>query len=265
MVAASLGERARDILLTPEPAEKVELATATAEDWRHGRITEIGRVEPPDRPARPPQPELRRPGDMPKRRLGGLAGRVALLHALAHIELNAIDLAFDLICRFPYEDMPRRFYDDWVAVGGDEARHFAMLQNRLRELDASYGDLPAHDGLWQAAQDTAHDLAARLAVVPMILEARGLDVTPATVAGLRRYGDDDSADVLQQIAEEEIPHVRAGISWFEWLAHRRGREPIDYWQYLVNRHFKGVLKPPFNHVARARAGFTLDYYGEQSK
>ena len=259
-MSPSLSDAAVTVLSAPDPAEKLELSARIAADWRAGRICEVGRATPPDRPARPARPALRRPGDMPRRRIKGRAGRIALLHALAHIELNAIDLAWDVIARFTSEDLPRAFYDDWVAVAGEEARHHGLLAGRLEALGAAYGDLPAHDGLWQAAAETAHDLLARLAVVPLVLEARGLDVTPAMIAKLAEAGDDESAAVLQVIYDDEIGHVAIGRRWFEFLCARRGLEPVAAWQDLVRRHFKGALKPPFNAHGRAAAGLTADYY-----
>ena len=197
---------------------------------------------------------------MPRRRGSGRRARAALLHAIAHIEFNAIDLAFDLIARFGGDGLPRAFIDDWVAVGADEARHFRLLCARLEELGLAYGDLPAHDGLWQAAEATAHDLAARLAVVPLVLEARGLDVTPPMIERLRRAGDDDSADLLALILREEVAHVAAGQRWFTWIAAERRETPVPYWRHLVAAHYKSELKPPFNHAARAEAGFDREFY-----
>ena len=192
------------------------------------------------------------------------AGRVAMLHALAHIELNAIDLAWDLIARFTDEQMPRAFYDDWVTVAEDEARHFELLALRLADFAAAYGDLPAHDGLWQAALATAGSLDARLAVVPMVLEARGLDVTPRTIATLAGEGDDAGAALLQTIHDDEITHVAAGRRWFEHLCARQGVAPVATWRALVARYFGGRLKPPFNEESRRRAGLTPAYYGDMT-
>jgi uncharacterized ferritin-like protein (DUF455 family) len=198
---------------------------------------------------------------MPRRRAAGsAAGRIALLHALAHIELNAIDLAWDIIARFTEQSLPREFYDDWVAVAVEEAKHHALVVARLAELGARYGDLPAHDGLWEAAQATAHDLLARLAVVPLVLEARGLDVTPAMIARLDRFGDAESAAVLQVIYDDEIGHVATGLRWFARLCAERGREPVATYQQLVRRHFRGALKPPFNRSGRDAAGLAEQYY-----
>ena len=262
LAPASLSEAAVAVLTCAAPDEKLRLTRAFAAEWRAGRISGIGAVPPPDRPARPPRPELRRPADMPKRNAGGAAGRVALLHALAHIELNAIDLAWDLIARFTAENLPQTFYDDWVTVADEEARHHGLLADRLATLGAAYGDLPAHDGLWQAAAETAGDALARLAVVPLVLEARGLDVTPAMIEKLRSAGDPESAALLQIIYDDEIGHVAAGKRWFDHLCAKRGLEPVATWQALVRRHFKGRLKPPFNEAGRAAAGFAAAYYAE---
>jgi uncharacterized ferritin-like protein (DUF455 family) len=198
---------------------------------------------------------------MPKRRaFGSVAGRVALLHALAHIELNAIDLAWDIIARFSHEPLPRRFFDDWVGVAAEEGIHFELLVQRLADFGARYGDLPAHDGLWESAAATADDLLARLAVVPLVLEARGLDVTPEMAATLERVGDPESAAVLHRIYRDEIGHVAAGVRWFDELCRARGLTPEETFRELVRRYFKGELKPPFNHEARAAAGFPARYY-----
>ena len=196
---------------------------------------------------------------MPRRRGSGRKGRIALLHAIAHIELNAIDLAWDLIARFSDHGLPREFYDDWVSVAADEGRHFLLLAARMAELNASYGDLSAHDGLWQAAENTAHDFDARLAVVPMLLEARGLDVTPSMVKKLKKVGDEASAAILQLILDEEISHVAKGCRWFEWSCSRYDREPVKYWQNLVDTYFTGALNPPFNEAARQKAGMASEY------
>jgi len=256
-----LATEATAILATADAAEKAAAARRLAGAWRAGSVAFDKPGAPPVRPARPTHPELRRPGDMPKRKAGGTAEkRVALLHALAHIELNAIDLAWDLIARFGRDDLPRDFFDDWIRVGDEEARHFTMLCERLGELGSSYGALPAHDGLWQAAEETAHDLLARLAIVPLVLEARGLDVTPATLADLRRAGDEASAAALDVIYRDEIGHVAIGKRWFDFFAAKAGREPAALWQELVRRHFRGRLKPPFNKPARDQAGFSAAFY-----
>lgn len=257
----TLTAAAVDVLKTASPAEKVDRTHQAALAWRRGQLAEIGNTPAPRRPARPEHPPLLSPRDMPKRRAGGSRNaRAALLHALAHIELNAIDLAWDLIARFAREDLPRAFFDDWVAVADEEAMHHGLLSTRLSELGAAYGDFPAHDGLWEAASETAYDLLARLAVVPLVLEARGLDVTPAMIARLETAGDGRSAEILGIIYRDEIEHVAAGQRWFTWEAGRRGVDPVAAYHTLVRRHFKAALKQPFNDAARTEAGLSRAFY-----
>ena len=256
----SLAMAARHVLLTADARAKANASIAAGRAWSCGAMTSIGHFALADRPARPAAPPLVPPRGVAKRKINaGRKGRVALLHALAHIELNAIDLAWDLVARFGAE-MGHGFCDDWVAVGSDEGRHFLLLDDHLQHFDCAYGDFPAHDGLWQAATDTADDLLARLAIVPMVLEARGLDVTPATVDRLRAVGDDASADILMTIYTDEISHVAAGSRWFKHCCTAKGMEPTATWRALVAQHFNGTLKPPFNDDARAKAGFSKAMY-----
>ena len=189
-----------------------------------------------------------------------MAGRTALLHALAHIELNAIDLAWDIVARFAYAGLPREFLNDWVGVASEEAHHFSLLSARLADFGAKYGDLPAHDGLWEAAAATSGDLLARLAVVPLVLEARGLDVTPAMTKQLDRLGDVKSAAVLRLIYEQEIGHVAVGRRWFDHVCHCQAFVPEQIFRERVRKFFTGELKPPFNRAARDAAGFPARYY-----
>jgi uncharacterized ferritin-like protein (DUF455 family) len=241
---------------------KVALSRALAARWHAGAMA-IGGASPKLRPARPERPVLRPPRDMPRRRnFGAQSGRIALLHALAHIELNAVDLAWDLVARFGGPGLPRAFFDDWVGVAAEEAEHFALLSARLDALGAAYGDLPAHDGLWEAAAATAHDLVARLAVVPLVLEARGLDVTPEMILRLERAGDSDSAAILDRISDDEIGHVAVGVRWFDLVCRERGLDPESTFHDRVRRYFTGALKPPFNRGARDQAGFPAVYYEE---
>ncbi|MGB2016592.1 MAG: ferritin-like domain-containing protein [Candidatus Puniceispirillum sp.] len=254
-----------DCITTQNAVGKARNTRALVAEWRSGNITEIGVSAPPDRPGRPPLPELRPPRDVPKRRItGGVAGRVALIHAIAHIELNAIDLALDMACRYTDQSLPRDFYDDWLSVADDEARHFLMLNDRLALLDAQYGDLPAHDGLWQAAQETAHDLLGRLAIAPLVLEARGLDVTPTMINKLNDVGDHESATALGIIMHDEVGHVLIGKRWFDYVCGMHRRDPVSSWHMLVKRYFKGPLKPPFNIEAREAAHFSAAFYGPLS-
>ncbi len=256
----SVAEAARAVLLAADPRAKVKTARAATRAWRRGDIAHLFDASMPDEPARPARPELLPPSHMPKRgRAGSQRARIAMLHALAHIEFGAIDLAFDVVGRFG-AGFPRSFVDDWFSVGADEAIHFALLDRRLKALGSAYGDHPAHAGLWEAASDTAHHALARLAVVPMVLEARGLDVTPATVARFEAVGDARSAAILMRIYRDEIRHVGIGTRWFKNAAESAGLEAVPEWQRLVAAHFKGVLKPPFNGSARDEAGLSQDFY-----
>lgn len=241
---------------------KTALARETARRW-FARTLSIRSPRDPalaDRPGRPDKPELIPPKHMEKRSLHTLKGRIALLHALAHIELNAVDLALDIVARFTTERVPHSFFDGWMQVAFEEAKHFRLVRDRLRDLGADYGDLPAHDGLWQAAHDTRNDLTARLAVVPLILEARGLDVTPTLQMKMRETGDHESADILDIIYNDEKGHVAVGAKWFRFLCAREKKDPAATFRELVRTNFRGPLKPPFNDVARAEAGLTPSFY-----
>ena len=261
--AATLSGAARSIVAAANVDEKCRIAQATAKAWygrRLGRALLSRPLAMPDRPGRPDRPELRPPRDMPRRRASGARGRFALLHALAHIELNAVDMTWDLIARFAHVDMPRAFYDDWVQVGLEEAKHFGLVKQRLGELGGAYGDLPAHDGLWQAAAQTGHDLLARLAVVPLILEARGLDVTPAMIENLEAAGDTASARILEIIYRDEKRHVAFGMKWFRYLCEQERRPLEATFHRLVRDNFHGGIKPPFNEAARSEAGLNPGFY-----
>ncbi|MBV1692881.1 MAG: ferritin-like domain-containing protein [Hyphomicrobiales bacterium] len=261
--ASSLAAAARAIVAAPQTAEKVRLARSTAKAWFAGRLS-LGHLSAadamPDRPGRPERPILLPPRQMPRRTTGGEKGRIALLHSLAHIELNAVDMTWDLVGRFVREPVPTAFFDNWVQVGLEEAKHFDLLARRLEELGAAYGDHPAHDGLWQAAQATAGDLMARVAVVPLVLEARGLDVTPAMIERLKAAGDEDSAAIIEIIYRDEKRHVAFGARWFRFLCERAGLAPEPTFHDLVRRHFRGPIKPPFNDKARSEAGLTPGFY-----
>jgi len=248
------------VLETAEPRAKLMAARSLARAWRAGALAHRFDVSMPDRPARPERPALLPPSQMPKRgRAGSERSRIAMLHALAHIEFGAIDLAVDMAGRFG-AGFPPGFVGDWLGVAADEAMHFALLDRRLRALGAGYGALPAHDGLWQAAEATADDPLARLAVVPMVLEARGLDVTPATVAAFEKAGDQSSALILRRIYHDEIRHVRVGAHWFEIGCKAQGLGIVAHWQRLIRSRFRGSLKPPFNDSARLEAGLSREMY-----
>lgn len=260
---STLADAARRIVSAADPRDKVRLAKATAEAWADRRLS-LGALSTgtamPDRPARPERPQLLPPKAMPRRSAADGRGRFALLHSLAHIELNAVDMTWDLIGRFTQQAMPRAYYDDWVRVGHEEAQHFELLSARLGALGGAYGDLPAHDGLWQAAQATGENLMARLAVVPLVLEARGLDVSPAMITALVSAGDQVSADILGIIYRDEKGHVAVGAKWFRFMCELAGLPPEPTFHDLVRRHFRGPVKPPFNDRARAEAGLTPGFY-----
>jgi len=202
----------------------------------------------------PDRPTLAAPSDMPRRQLNGPENHAALIHALAHIEFNAINLALDAVQRFV--GLPQAFYGDWLRVTAEEASHFALLRNHLRSLGKDYGDYPAHAGLWEMAEKTAHDPLARMALVPRLLEARGLDVTPDIQRKLRGYGDAAGADILNIILRDEIGHVAAGDRWFRFLCAQRGLEAETAFQMLLAT--PGIPRPrrPFNETARLAAGFS---------
>tara|TARA_R100000005_G_scaffold96503_1_gene83955 strand:- start:6595 stop:7425 length:831 start_codon:yes stop_codon:yes gene_type:complete len=256
-----LASLALAVLMEPDAEGKADLSREGAALWRasNGAMA-VGNARPPDRPARPDKPELLPPADMPRRRGRSEAARAALLHAVQHIELNAIDLAWDMVARFTDADLPRAFYDDWVRVGEEEATHFSLLAARMADFGYAYGDFPAHDGLWEAAMTTRDSLPARLAVVPMVLEARGLDVTPAMIDRFAKIGDETSARILNRILMDEITHVATGSRWFHYICARETIDPRMSWQELVEKNFKGLLKPPFNRTAREEAGLPEDYY-----
>lgn len=257
----TVAQAIREALLTPDPRAKCFAARDVARRWRLGKLDWCFDVTMPDRPAWPDQPELLAPNRMPRRGKGGSErGRIALWHALAHIEFVAIDLALDMAGRFGGQ-MDRSFVDDFLSVAADEAMHFALLDRKLRALGSHYGALPAHAGLWEAAEDTSADVAARLAIVPMVLEARGLDVTPSTLVRVRSQGDENGAKILERILDDEIRHVAIGTKHFITLAEARDESPEKAWQNLVEQHFRGALKAPFNDSARLAAGLSRDFYG----
>ncbi|MFN7003096.1 MAG: ferritin-like domain-containing protein [Roseinatronobacter sp.] len=263
-MSPSLRERAVDVLTTADGRAKTALSRQHAAEWfasrKAGAPLPLGQASPPDFPARPERPELLDPRDVPKRKPGSPAGRIALLHAIAHIELNAVDLHWDMIARFPDTEMPLGFYDDWVKAADEESKHFNLICDCLEAQGSHYGALPAHAGMWRAAEDTAHDILGRLAVVPMVLEARGLDVTPGMIEIFRRAKDDQAIAALDVIYAEEVGHVAYGSKWFNYLCGRNGLDPQPVFLDLVRRYFHSPLRPPFNEEKRAQAGLPPDFY-----
>ena len=261
----SLAERAARVLTTADGREKTALSRRHAAEWfayRQGSGPEIaiGTAAPPMHPARPDRPELLNPRDVPKRKPGSEAGRIALLHAVAHIELNAVDLHWDIIARFSHVPMPLGFFDDWVKAADEESKHFNLMCDCLEALGSHYGALPAHAGMWRAAEDTAEDLMGRLAVVPMVLEARGLDVTPGMIDVFRKAQLPQAVEALEVIYAEEVSHVAYGSKWFNFLCGRGNLDPKEAFHALVRKYFRGALKPPFNEEKRAEAGLPPDFY-----
>ena len=260
----TLSEMAVDVLTTADGRTKAAKTHDYARTWLASRDAgapiAIGRSTPPDRPSRPERPQLLAPRDVPKRKVGTPAGRTALIHAIAHIELNAVDLHWDIIARFADIPMPLGYYDDWVRAARDEAKHFGLLCDWLEAHDSFYGDLPAHEGMWRAAEDTAGDFMGRLAVVPMVLEARGLDVTPDMIALFRQAKDDQAVGALEVIYAEEVAHVAYGSKWFHFLCGRHELDPIEQFHTLVRTYFPSTLRPPFNEEKRAEAGLPPDFY-----
>ncbi len=205
-------------------------------------------------PGRPAKPELVSPRQLAQRGLGTPQGRAAFIHAIAHIEFNAINLAWDAVYRF--RGMPTQFYRDWIFVAADETRHFSMLNARLQSLGHAYGDFDAHNGLWEMAVATQHSCLERMALVPRVLEARGLDVTPGMIERLQSAGDKQTADVLRVILREEVAHVAIGSHWFAWCCEREGVDPAATFTRLIGQYARGALRGPFNRTARIAAGFS---------
>lgn len=260
----TLSDMAVEVLSTADGREKTALSREYAAAWFAARDTgnapEIGSAQPPLHPARPAKPELLSPRDVPRRRPGSRTGQIALLHAVAHIELNAVDLHWDIIARFAHVPMPMGFYDDWVKAADEESNHFNLVSDCLESLDSFYGDLPAHAGMWRAAEDTVDDFMGRLAVVPMVLEARGLDVTPGMIDIFKKADLPNVVSALEVIYAEEVGHVAYGSKWFHFLCGRHEKDPKDVFHGLVRKYFHGALKPPFNEEKRAEAGLPPDFY-----
>ncbi|CAN5162634.1 ferritin-like domain-containing protein [soil metagenome] len=252
-----LRQRALALLLECDPRAKAAGCIALAQVRRSGEIeldAAARLTEPVGVPGRPADLRLVHPREVARRGLGSLEGRVALYHSLCHIEFNAINLALDAAWRF--DGLPASFYDDWLRVASDEARHFGWLADRLERLGSHYGALPAHDGLWEAAQKTRDDLLDRMTLVPRTLEARGLDVTPAMRERLAAAGDADGAALLDTILLDEIEHVRIGNHWYRWCCEQAGRNPLTTHRSIADAHGAAMPRGPFNVEARRRAGFS---------
>lgn len=251
-----LRRRALELLQLADPAEKAA-ATRALFDSGGGTIDDSAALaEPPGLPGRPARPALVPPKDVPSRSPFTLEGRAALLHSIAHIEFNAINLALDAVWRFT--GMPGDFYRDWLRVAAEESLHFTLLREHLNAMGHDYGDFAAHDGLWTMTARTAHDIVARMALVPRTLEARGLDATPPLQAKLAKAGDARAVAILDVILRDEIGHVAIGNRWYRFACERAGLDPVAIYPGLVERYAAPKLRPPFNDAARRAAGFSED-------
>ena len=253
---SDLHTAAKRCLDATDPAEKLSLTHATWDALHSGLLhpdANSPAADPIGTPGRPALPRLVPQRQVPHRGLGTPEGRAALVHAVAHIEFNAINLAWDAVYRF--RGMPADYYRDWASCANDEARHFAMLSQRLAELGHAYGDFDAHNGLWEMAEKTAHHDTARMALVPRVLEARGLDVTPGMIERLRGVGDENTIAILEVILREEVAHVAAGTRWFTWCCKRDGVDPRETFLDFVRDYMGRNLRGPFNRPARLQAGF----------
>ncbi len=253
---------AESVLLCADPHDKAQGSIALHLAWRELSVEQRQRilstpshstVRVLDAPGRPEAPALVDARTLPKRGMGSDAGRLALVHSLAHIEFNAINLALDAVYRF--RDQPDDYYVEWLQVASDEGKHFLLLSDRLKVLGSGYGELNAHDGLWDMARRTDHDVLVRMALVPRILEARGLDVAPPMIAKLRKLGDNDTADILQRIYTDEIRHVEVGNRWFRHVCEIRNLDGTVVFRDLLKGANSAYLRSPYNREARLQAGF----------
>lgn len=262
MADVDLLQHTENVLMEPHAVGKARAAIELYQRWlasdvalrqsaASGQTTSVLQRLP--NPGRPEQPELVDPRALRRRGLGSRAGRIALLHSLAHIEFNAINLALDAVYRF--RGLPEAYLEDWLRVASDEGQHFLLLVNRLADFDTAYGDLPAHDGLWDMARRTDHDLLVRMALVPRILEARGLDVAPPMIERLLQQNDEASAAILQRIYTDEITHVEVGNRWFRHVCNERGLNGAVVFRDLLKGPASAYLKSPYNDEARLQAGF----------
>lgn len=254
-MADDLRQVALSCLLITDPLIKVGQTQKAYQRWLDGELTlSEDNLAVPDIAGRPDKPKLVAPRDLPRRRNSAETGVATLIHAITHIEFNAINLAWDAVARFP--NLPRQFYDDWARVAFEESQHFILLREHLLTLGYDYGDFPAHSGMWDMAKKTHHDPLIRMALVPRVLEARGLDVTPKMMNKLRGNGDFRAVEILELILKEEIGHVKIGTDWFNYLCKQRDLDPLATFKDLLDNYFAGELRGPFHTEARKQAGFT---------
>ncbi|KAL7104020.1 hypothetical protein ACP275_08G218000 [Erythranthe tilingii] len=257
---SSLAEMGGVVLSSADPLTKAKLTHFAYTKWRLGDLP-VGFSHPPSRPARPPKPQLVSPKEIPPPKSSGLPLNAYMLHNLAHVELNAIDLAWDTIVRFsPFIDLlGEGFFADFAHVADDESRHFTWCTQRLAELGFSYGDMAAHSFLWRECEKSSDDVAARLAVIPLVQEARGLDAGPRLVNKLMGFGDHRTSNIVAKIADEEVAHVAVGVYWFVSVCQKMGRAPASTFTEIL-QEYNVEVKGPFNHSARQEAGIPKEWY-----
>lgn len=257
----NLYQRAEFCLMCSSISEKSDCVQQLVRDWQNGEVSrEPVAVKKIEQPGRPALPLMVRPRDLPRRKITSREGHAALIHSICHIEFNAINLALDAVYRF--QSMPDRYYSDWLQVAEEEAYHFKLLSTHLQELGYAYGDFPAHNGLWEMTLETDHDPLVRMALVPRVLEARGLDVTPGIMKKLESIGDSAAIEILKIIQHDEVGHVETGSRWFHFLCAQRELDAEQTFQTLLEEYMKGSVKGPLDREARLRAGFSeaeLDY------
>lgn len=262
----NLYQRSFDCLMQTNTNLKQSCVERLREDWDAGKLHRKDNacsIKTIETPGRPDKPELIHPKQLKQRKLGSELGRATLVHAILHIEFNAINLALDAIYRF--RGMPEQYYTDWLKVAAEEAYHFSLLEKRLNDMGFQYGDMPAHNGLWEMVLKTDHDVMIRMALVPRVLEARGLDVTPGMIERLSKAGDSKTVDILKIILRDEIGHVAIGSHWFKYLCKDRGLEPEETFRHLLIEHLGGGLSGPFHNEARLNAGFSQKELNELVK
>ena len=254
----NLFESAHKCLMINDPYEKADKAKRLYQDFEANKMAIQSHDTPVavDIPGRPSRPVLVHPREVPKRGFKSRQGLLRLAHAVAHIEFNAINLALDAVYRF--RDMPQEFYADWLKIAAEEAKHFLLLSEYLQDHGSFYGEYEAHNGLWEMAIKTDHDVMIRMALVPRVLEARGLDVTPDMIDKLTAAGEWAFVDILKIIHEEEIGHVLSGTRWFNYECHKRGMDPRETFINLLNQYMAGVTIGPFHEESRKQAGFTAE-------
>jgi uncharacterized ferritin-like protein (DUF455 family) len=252
----NLYHQAKSCFLLSDPDEKLAKTLELVEGWRSGGLEwrEGEKPQKLNQPGRLERPEIVKPRELNRRRTGKVEGRAAMIHAMAHIELTAVNLAWDNIYR--YRDMPRAFYDDWVQTAGEESTHFFALRDCMRELGFDYGDFPVHNGLWEMALSTADDLMHRMAIVHRVLEARALDVVPKTIKKFAAMGDAKMVSTLTMIVNDEVGHVNAGTRWFHYRCEQEKLAADETFFSLVKHYLHGPLKGPFNRELRLQAGFS---------